>query len=84
MNLILITGAIYSDEENLFEMLNFNIISNNSADYGGKKKWRNLFLYFFKGLFLVIIKFLSIYSKAKHQNIFNIENENTFFQNLAN
>ena len=39
---------------------------------------------FFKGLFLVIIKFLSIYSKAKHQNIFNIENENTFFQNLAN
>ena len=60
----MIAGAIYSDEENLFEMLNFNIISNNSADYGGKKKWRNLFLYFFKGLLLLIIK-ISLILKIK-------------------
>ena len=62
----MIAGAIYSDEENLFEMLNFNIISNNSADYGGKKKWRNLFLYFFKGLLLLIIKISLILKMKTH------------------
>ena len=32
-------------------MLNFNIISNNSADYGGKKKMKKFIFIFFKGLF---------------------------------
>ena len=63
MNLILIAGAIYSDEENLFEMNNFNIISNNSAD-GGKKKEEIYFYIFFKDLLLLIIK-ISLILKIK-------------------